>query len=566
MAGHSVLLHLFGGVALLIWATRMVKTGIMRAFGEKLRRAIGAATRNAVTACFTGVAVTTALQSSTAAALLVVAFAERGLIALAPALAVMRGADVGTTLVVQIMSFDLSGVVPVLLIVGVGAFMVSETPMVKQMGRVVIGLALMILSLGLVVQASAPLRGSETLGYILQRLSDDPVLAVIIAAALTGLVHSSVATVLLFVSLASSGVLSTQLAMALVLGANIGSALVPLGLSAGAGAAVKRVLIGNLGFRAVGALVTLMLLGPASQLMQAIEPSPVRQIANFHTAFNVVMALIGLPLTGIVARLLERFVKEPAPDGAQPARISHLDDSVFDRPSVALGNATREVMRLADLVEIMLRETILTFEEPDGRRRQEISKLDDQVDELQEAIKLYLTRLSRGSLNEEESQRCFDLILFTTNLEHAGDIIDKSLLEIAAKKQRRKLSFSPAGWNEIVAFHNHVVDQMRLAVNVFVQRDVAMARQLIAEKDRLRQMEKEATENHLHRLREGTVASLETSALHLDILRDLKRVNAHITSIAYPILEASGELRASRLVKPQGAHGSELEVKGAAAG
>jgi phosphate:Na+ symporter len=351
--------------------------------------------------------------------------------------------------------------------------------------------------------------------------------------------------VLLVISLTASAMLSPLLGMALVLGANIGSGLIPIGLSLKSPAPAKRVLFGNFLFRLVGALIALLFLGLAARGMAALEADPARQIADFHTLFNLALALVFLPLTGIAARWLERLIPDQKAPG-EPT-IEHLDDTLLDRPSIALGSATREVMRLADMVEIMLREVILAFGEDGDRRRQAVKGLDDPVDRLQEEIKLYLTRLTRNPLSEEDSRRAFDLILFTTNLEHIGDIIDKSLLELAAKKSRLHLAFSPEGWAEIRALHARVVDQMRLAMTVFVTRDLRMARQLVLEKDNIRLAERGATESHLRRLREGTIASIETSALHLDILRDLKRINAHITSVAYPILEASGELRESRL-------------------
>jgi phosphate:Na+ symporter len=305
------------------------------------------------------------------------------------------------------------------------------------------------------------------------------------------------------------------------------------------------VLFGNFLFRLAGALVALLALGLFADEMARLEGDGARQIADFHTLFNLALALVFLPLTGATARLLERFI----PDAEKPGEptLEHLDEALLERPTLALGSATREVMRLADMVEIMLRETILAFGENGEKRRQAVKGLDDPVDRLQEEIKLYLTRLTRNPLPEEDARRAFDLILFTTNLEHIGDIIDKSLLELAAKKQRLHLAFSPEGWAEIRALHARVVDQMRLAMTVFVTRDLKMARDLVLEKDNIRAAERDATESHLRRLREGTVASIETSALHLDILRDLKRINAHITSVAYPILEASGELRESRL-------------------
>ena len=545
VSGHMVLLHLLGGVALLIWSARLLKTGVLRAFGERFRRAIGQATAHPIRACLVGIAVAMGLQSSTATGLIVVSFAERGLITLAAALALMLGADIGSTLVVLALSFNLSAVVPALLIAGVAAFMLASSGIVRHVGRMIIGLALMILSLGMIVGASQSLRESEVLALVMQRLADDTILAFLIGALLAWLVHSSVAMVLLILSLTSASLIGTELALALVLGANVGSGVIPLVLSLRAPQSARRVLVGNLAFRFVGACLALGALEPLAEEIVLMNAAAPRQVALFHVAFNVALAIVFLPLTGLTAKLLDRFMVDKPKSSERT--IEHLDDALLDRPGLALGSATREVMRLADMVEIMLREAILTFGEDGEERRQAVKRLDNSVDRLQEEIKLYLTRLTRNPLSEEDGRRAFDLILFTTNLEHIGDIIDKSLLELAAKKHRLHLTFSPAGWDEIQALHQRVMDQMRLGMTVFVTADPKMARELVIEKDRIRDAEREATESHLRRLREGTVASIETSALHLDILRDLKRINAHITSVAYPILEASGELRASRL-------------------
>ncbi|GIX09517.1 MAG: Na/Pi cotransporter [Elioraea sp.] len=546
MSGQMLLLNLLGGVALLIWATRMVRTGILRAFGERLRGLIARATRHRLAACGAGIAAAATLQSSTAAALLLTSFAERGLIALAPALAVLLGADIGSTLVVQAMSFDPRPAVPALLLAGTIVFMVSENAIARQVGRVAIGLALMVLALGMIVTASAPLRENWLLIEVLAHLGGEPLLALGIAAALTWLVHSSVAAVLLFISLALGGVLEAGLAFTLVLGANVGSGFIPLGVSLRAAPPVRRMLVGNLMFRTAGALAALPLVDHAAALLALVDADVARQTANAHTLFNLLLAALFLPLTGPAARLLRRLMPDPMPAPGEQ-KIGHLDDAALDRPTVALSGATREVMRLADTVEVMLREAILPFEQAHAARREAIKRLDSEVDRLQEEIKLYLTRLTRGPLTDAQSRQAFDLILFTTNLEHVGDIIDKTLLELAAKKHRLRVSFSEEGWSEIKRLHTLAVEQLRLAVAVFVTRDPEMARQLVLAKEQVRAIEREATENHLRRLREGTLASLETSSLHLDILRDLKRIVAHLTAVAHPILESKGELRSSRL-------------------
>lgn len=546
MSGQMLLLNLLGGIALLIWATRMVRTGILRAFGERLRALIGRATRHRLAACAAGIAAAATLQSSTAAALLLTSFAERGLIGLAPALAVLLGADIGSTLVVQALSFDPRPVVPALLLAGTVVFMVAEHAITRQVGRVALGLGLMVLALGMIVTASAPLRENWLLIEVLAHLGGEPLLALGIAAALTWLVHSSVAAVLLFISLALGGVLEASLAFTLILGANVGSGFIPLGVNLRAVPPVRRMLVGNLMFRTAGALAALPLVDHAAALLALIDADVARQAANAHTLFNLLLAAVFLPLTGPAARLLRRVLADPMPAPGEQT-IGHLDDAALDRPSVALSGATREVMRLADTVEVMLREAILPFEQAHAARREAIKRLDSEVDRLQEEIKLYLTRLTRRPLTDEQSRAAFDLILFTTNLEHVGDIIDKTLLELAAKKHRLRVSFSEEGWSEIKRLHTLAVEQLRLAVAVFVTRDPEMARQLVLAKEQVRAIEREATGNHLRRLREGTLASLETSSLHLDILRDLKRVVAHLTAVAHPILESKGELRPSRL-------------------
>jgi phosphate:Na+ symporter len=545
MESHRFLLNLAGAIALLIWSIRMVKTGVLRAFGDRFRHAIAGATRNRIMACFAGVGVATAVQSSAATGLIVAGFAERGLIALAPALAVMLGADIGSTLVVQAMAFDLRALVPALLIFGVTLFMLTQKPIPKQLGRIVIGLALMIIALGMTKAAAEPLKQSDLLSLIMQRLGNDAIMAVIVGALIAWLMHSSVAAILLIISLAAAGTIALTPAISLVLGCNIGSALIPLGLAMRGPPEAKRILVGNLAFRSAGAVLALLFLPQIVGLSHHLASDPARQIANLHLLFNIGVALLFLPLTGLAATWLERFM--PSPTQAKERRADHLDDALLDRPQVALAAAQREVMKVADHVEIMLRDTILAFESGSDQRRQDIRALDDEVDRLQEEVKFYLTRLTRQPLSEADSRKAFDLILFTTNLEHVGDIIDKSLLELAAKKQRLKVEFSPAGWGEIRALHSRVVEQMRLAMTVFMTGDVNMARELVNEKDRIRSAEREAMENHLQRLRDGTLASIETSTLHLDVLRDLKRINAHVTSVAYPSLEASGILRGTRL-------------------
>jgi phosphate:Na+ symporter len=551
MDGAGILLNLLGGVALLLWATRMVRTGVVRAYGAGLRRAIGRSTRHRLTAFGLGIGAAALLQSATATAMLLSQFSARGLIADGAGLAVMLGADVGSTLVVQLLSFGIAWLSPALLLVGVIAFLAGSTARWRQLGRILIGLGLMLLSLTLIVAASAPMRDSPALVYMVTLLSGAPLIALLLAALVTWLAHSSVAIVLLVMSLATTGILPLELVFVLVLGANVGGAIVPLALSwLDSNRRARRIPAANLAVRGACALALLPLLGLLTPELTHIGADPARQVANFHTAFNLGLALLFLPLAGLLGGLAARLFPAVAEAGDRGAP-RHLDPGAVERPTVALACATREILRMADIVEEMLRGVIEVFANNDEKLQAHLSALDDDVDRLHNAIKLYLTRVSRRALPEDESQRCVELIIFTTNLEHVGDIIDKNLLELAQKKIKRQLTFSEQGWAEITEMHAEVVRQMQLALTVFVSGEVPVARQLIMEKDHFRELERRGSEHHLERLRAGRIESIESSALHLDILRDLKRIASHLTSVAYPILDAEGELRHSRLRTPR---------------
>jgi phosphate:Na+ symporter len=560
LSGHAILLNLFGGVALLLWGTHMVQSAILRAFGDRIRSALAKAAGSPLRAAATGAAAATALQSATATAMLLASFVGRGMIALPAALAMMLGADLGTTLAVQALSINLGALAPLLLIAGVVLHRMARQTRTAQVGRLLIGLGLILLALGLIVAASTPLRDSEVTTLVLGRLAHDPLLALVMAALFTWLMHSSVAFVLFVVSLTAAGLIELPLALALVLGGNIGAGLVAVGLAFDAAPAARRMIWGNFAFRATGALAVFAALGPATDAIARLGADPARAAAHFHTLFNLGLALVFLPLTGHAARLLTRLIPDPEP-GRDGPRLDHLDPGLLDQPALALNAATRAMMQLADKVELMLRETIHTFQDAEPGRIRELAALDDEIDDAQEAIKLYLAKLMQRGLSEEESAQVLEVVQLTTNLEHIGDIIDKGLLRLAAKKQKQGLRFSEDGWRDIQALHALIAEQMRRALAVFVSRDRAVARELVAEKDRLREEEREAAERHFTRLRDGLPETIETSALHLDVLRDLKRINAHLTTVAYPILEETGELRGSRLRTRQPAPGEPIPKK-----
>jgi phosphate:Na+ symporter len=542
--GSIVLLDLMGGVALLLWGLHMVLSGVLRAFGSDLRRLLGKTLSNRFRAFAAGLGLTALLQSSTATGLMTASLAADGVVSLVPALAIMLGANVGTTLIVQLLSFDISAFAPVLFLIGLVVFRIGGTSLTRAIGRVAIGLGLVLLALHILLDTLAPAEQAPAVRALLASITNDPVLCIVIAAALTWAAHSSVAVVLLVMSLAYSQFVTPEAGMALVLGANLGSAINPL-IEAGVRGdpASRRLPVGNLLNRLIGVLIALPFLPLIARELSAFQPDAAKMTAEFHLLFNVALAAIFIGLLDPLAALLVRLLPErkQTEDASLPR---YLDEAALETPPLALANAARETLRMGDTVEVMLRDVMIALTNNDRALVSNVSRLDNVVDRLNEAIKLYITKLTRDALDEREGRRAMEIVSFTINLEHIGDIIDKNLCELAMKKIKRGYQFSPEGAAELTAFHKRVCESLQAAFGIFMTGDVEAARKLLREKTELRKAEIEAADRHFERLREGRPESLETTSLHLDVLADLKRIHSHICSVAYPVLEAAGELPA----------------------
>src|SRR5947208_3474664 len=541
------LMDLAGAVALLIWGVHMVQTGITRAYGPQLRRMLGYALGNRFKAFLAGVGVTSILQSSTATGLMVTAFAAGGLVDLVPALTVMLGANVGTTLIVQVLSFDVSRVSFLFILIGVFMFRRSAVTRTRDLGRVGIGLGLMLIALQRLFTMITPFEDVPSLRILLGAVTTDPLIDVLLAAGLTWAAHSSVAVVLLIMAFAAQGVVPPHAAFALVLGANFGTALNPLLESGVTGdPAAKRLPIGNLINRIVGCALALALLNWIGPALMTIEPNAGRAVADFHTGFNIVLALLFFPLLKPFARLLVRLLPACL-DTADPSQPLYLDWAARETPSIALAVAAREALRMVDVFEAMLRGALDSLNRGDRKRVAETARMDDVLDRLDTAIKEYLTSLDIDALDDIDHRRLSEILAFTTNLEHAGDIVEKSLMPLATKRIKRGISFSETGRHEIREMLERLTSNARAAAAVFMTEDPRTARRLLGEKEIFRELETRATEEYFGRARADRTESIEMSTLFLDIVRDLKRVNAHLAAAAYPILEGRGELLPSRL-------------------
>ena len=540
------LLNLLAAVALLVWGTHLVRAGILRVFGANLRNVLARSVGNRWKAAVSGLGVTALVQSSTATALIISSFVGQDLVALPLALAVMLGADVGTSLMAVVFSFDLSWLSPLFIFIGVVLFVSRQSTSVGRFGRILIGLGLMLLALRLVAQSTAVMTQSPVVKSLLGSISSDLLLEITVGAVLSVLAYSSLAMVLLTATLAASGLVPMESALGLVLGANLGSGLLAVLTTSKSSVEVRQVPLGNFVFKAIGVVAMAPLTGLWLRYARPAIGDPAAVVVLFHLCFNLLVALGFIGFTPVVARWVTQWL--PKPDKSLVAgRPHHLDPSALATPSLAISNAAREALHQADVVETMLVGMLTVIKSNDLHLAEELRALDDDVDELYSAIKYYLTKISREALGEEESRRWTDIISFTINMEQIGDIVERVLIDIEDKKIRKSRSFSDAGMAEICELHQRLIDNLRLGMSVFLNGSVRDAQKLLEEKMRFRDLERAYAATHLTRLADNSVQSIETSSLHLDLISDLKRINSHICSIAYPILDSAGALAPSRL-------------------
>ncbi|WP_322054943.1 Na/Pi cotransporter family protein [Paraburkholderia bannensis] len=543
-----ILLNLLSGVSLLVWGTHIVRTGILRVFGADLRAILGRSTGSRLKAFLAGLGVTSLVQSSNATAVIITSFVAQGMVSLASGLTIMLGADVGTALMARVLTLDLSWLSPLLILAGVPLFLTRKQTRAGQTGRTLIGLGLILLALHLIVETAQPMMQGAGVRVMFSALTGDTVLDALVGAAFAMLSYSSLAAVLLTATLASSGVISLKVALCLVVGANLGSGLLALMSALPQNAAARRLSAGSFAFKLLGALIILPFASLLASVLPALIANPRESVVGFHLIYNTVRCCACLTLVDRVAAISRRWLPD-RPLATGELRPLHLDPAGLVTPGLALTNASREVLRIGDIVSVMLENVSELLRRNDLAVARETMRMDDDVDQLYAEVKNYLTLISREQLDEAESRRWTDIISLTINLEHAGDIIERIVSDIEEKKISQRLAFSEEGLGELDDLHARLVSNLRLGLSVFLNNDLRCAEQLLAEKERFRDLERVYSHKHLDRLAGQSLRSVETSALHLDLISNMKRLNSLFCATAYPVLDAAGALHETRLRK-----------------
>ncbi len=547
----SFVLNISAAAALLIWAVRLVRTGVERAFSNQLRRWLRLSSGNRLFAALSGLSAAVFLQSSTAVAMLVSDFVAKSGLSVVVGLAMLLGADVGSALVTQLLLLREAWLIPALILLGAVLFFKGSNAGTRQVGRIFIGLALIFMSLDMIGAATAQVVDSPATQTAVAYLGRDLISAFLVGALFTWAIHSSVAAVLLIVTLTGQSVLPLEGAAAMVLGANLGGAMIAYVLTLAAPVAGRQVVVANALLRGAGAAAALYAFQLYPELLQELGKTSVQQTINLHLAFNTVLLIVALPFISIVISLVSKFIHERSTHTALD-EISALDENALDTPVRALQCGAFELLKMGQKAEHMLRLVSRLYDKWDVDNAQVIARQDKIIKSMHLDLKLYLARLGQGVLDEEQSRRAMDLASMASGLESASDVINRSMLNLAKRLDSKGLAFSPKGREEIQNFLDRVLNNVQLALSVMMNQSPAEARELVAAKERVRAVEQKLQRSHLGRLREGQVESIETSNIHQETLRSLKQVNTAFSMVGYPILSKNGGLLDSRLTAETG--------------
>lgn len=532
----TILGLIFGGVLSLLYGVRLVTDAMQRDARTRLRRSLTILTNYPLAAFVIGMGMTMLTQSSGATSSLLVGLVSIGLLKLPVAIITLLGTNVGSALMVQLLIFHITDYAFVL--VGLGAFiaLLTRHSQRRNVGQACFGFGLVILGLAALEAGSRPLAGSHTIMLVFDALVQSPVVLALIGMVLSMTFASSIAGIGLIIVLASNGSLPLAAALALMLGSNVGSTMTAMltALSKGSVAGRQLALI-HTGTKLAIALVALSMLGPLSIALSWVYLPPATLVALSHLGFNLLLALVFAPIAGPLARLVEKLIPEKTTQEAKGPRYLHPD--ALSMPAVALGQAMREILHMTDLLTDMLTIGIHAFEEKGSTVPSRIDTLDDQLDELNAAIKGYLTQLDEEQMTEEQKSRQIALLYLITDLEEMGDLIDKQWMRLARRKRRKQFVFSDEGWQDLVSYHQEVLNATQQAFAALAAQDRQLAAEFFRRKAHLSQMKRELHLRHVQRLQSGVPPSIESSAIHLDVLNAIRGVLSYASTIAHVVQE-----------------------------
>ena len=547
----SFLVSVAGATMLLLFAVRLVRTGIERSYGASFKRVM-TEQRGVAQASLVGMVLALVLQSSAAVALLTAGFATSGSLGFGTGLAIVLGGDLGSALIISVLSADLDWLVPVLLAVGGWLFVKTETKKLRQLGRILMGVALILISLQFLRDAMDPIRESSFLPVISEYLARDYVTAFLVGCALAFLMHSSVAAILMCVTLVQVGALPFAAGLSLVFGANFGSAFIPVWLTRGMALPARRIVFSNLVMRGIWAIIALFATNLALDGWISGADHGGQSLVIAHVTFNATMLLLALPFCNLLQSPIEQLWPDQTNEETPqiPSRTpTALDPDNTGTPTQALSSLKRELLRMTELVEAMFYPVMTLYRSGEKGPIRSVQLLDSDVNECLARIRIFVANIPADTMDKDSRRMAREMLEYAVRLETAGDVVATRLMVLAGNLNKADATFSDEGWLELQQMHANILSNIKLASNVLISDDLESARMLNMEKTEIKHAERRSRKRHFKRLQSGTAESLASSDIHLETLRAFRDFNSNIAAVATPILYANGQLLETRLIE-----------------
>ncbi len=545
------MIEIFAATMLLLFAVRLVRTGIERRFGA-LFQSILTRHSNTFVAGGAGMVLATILQSSAAVTVLLTGFAAAGMVTFGLALAGVLGADLGAALVIQVLSYDLGWLQPVLLALGGWLYLKSDRANVRLIGRIVLGIAFILVSLQFLRDAVDPIRESAFLPAIAGYLESDYFSAFIVGAVLAFVMHSSVATILMCVTLVQVGAIPFAAGLSLVLGANLGSAFIPIWLTRDMTISARRIPWANLLLRGSAALVMLIVVNVTGAHEALMVAGAGQSLILAHIGFNLTVFVLATGFVNWMERPMALLLPEPKVEANVMDQftdaLSPLSDPSASGANVAMSSVRHELLQMVTQVERMFRPVLDIYEQDDSDAISALWQQDERVNAQLTEIRRFVARMPRQNMSKAQIKAARGLVEYAIRLEAAGDVVSNRMTRTAQIKHTERTEFSAQGWKELTDLHAAILESFSLARHVLLVDDMDCARRLVLDKAEVKRLSRRSRKAHLKRLERGQTESFQSSDLHLETLRAMRDLHGHIAAVAYPILYKSGQVLETRLV------------------
>ncbi|HBH0589131.1 TPA: Na/Pi cotransporter family protein [Clostridioides difficile] len=534
----NIIISLMGGLGLFLYGMNLMGEGLQKSAGTKLKKIIKLLTSNLFMGVLVGTGVTAVIQSSSATTVMLVGFVNAGIMTLKQAIGVIMGANIGTTVTAQLVSFDLTGMAPVALGVGIILYLFGNKPRIKNIAEILIGFGILFTGMDFMKMAVEPLRDYQGFTDLLVTFGRYPLLGLLLGFGITAIIQSSSASMGMLVALAAEGLVPLSAALPILYGQNIGTCVTSLLSSIGANKNARRAAMMHLIFNVLGTVIFLIFLNkPVVSMVTSWDPSNVaRQIANTHTLFNIISVLILLPFTNLIIKLAIKLVPDRAGDidEDETKTIKYIDDRMIETPSIALANTIKEALRMGEKAKESLNASMEALVEHSTEKIDKTYRRERLINDLQKAILNYLLKLSKAAL-DDDSREVVDTLFNTVNdIERIGDHA-KNIAELSQVAIDSNIYFSEEGQSELDVMYNRVVSAYTYALESMRSDNVDLACKVIKIEEQVDIMEKSCRANHMYRLN-NNLCSIENGVIYLDVISNLERISDHAVNIAQQVI------------------------------